>query len=383
MEINSFSPGRPRHETKQQKKERLRKEKARKLREEQRKARKRQGIHTVPKRPSWLLLPSYACEGFDFWILTLKGDSYWSKQADVLSQIQQVKAPRKPFFGFPEGPSEVRIRDFITKANKVITLLYRNQVLRWKFKNFFNKVRCSRFIAVNPTDPITLESFKQPIRLPSFSQRKVYTFEAESFIKHCHKKLLSNDGQIPIPQIPKNPLTNEEFTVTQLMGLFRQCRQLGQTSWVIEAFVSCKYDLSTFLLLHSKPLKLHALRTTMASVSCWEAIDVLYDFIKSEHAHHKKPFTPTTYHWAVEKIPNHSKIQAWRKLCLKWYETEILIDDYDSRERLFQIISEKTDSLCGLPHELQVIRKLFLKSQEQSETETDGSSSSRDTESEG
>ena len=379
MEPYSFSLGSPRQETKQQKKERLRKERDRKRKEQDRKERKQRGFVYIPKKPSWLLLPSHLCEGFDFWIQTLEGNSYLSKRADIIGQIDKAMAPVAPVLGFPDGIGKATTQDFITKANKVISLLHLNQAFRWKFKNFLNKVRYARFVRVNTTDPITLEEFKQPICFPSFFQKKVYTFEAESFMKHCHKKLLNHDGQIPLPQNPKNPLTNEEFTVTQLMGLFRQCREACQTSWAIEAYISCQYDLLTFQAVHSKPLKLQAIRSTLANISSWESIDILYDFIKSEHSYHKKPFTPTTYRWAIERLPTHKKIEAWRKLCLKWYETEILIDDYDAREEFFKTISEKTEHLCGLHEDIHILRKHYLKSL----VVSDGSSSSRDTESEG
>ena len=383
MELPSFSPGRPRQETKQQKKERLRKQRLQKQKEQDRKARKQGGFIPLPKKPNWLLLPSHRCQGFEFWLLTLEGSSYFTKRADLLKQMDRARKPTKPAFGFPDPSPEGRIMEFLIKANKVMELLYENQVLRWKLKKFFTNWRIQKFHRINITDPITLEPFNQPIQFPSFQQRKIYTFEAESFLKHCHKKLLLNDGQIPTPQVPKNPLTNEDFSLCQIMGLVSQCRELCKTSWAVEAFVSCDYDMTTFVAVHSKPLRLQAIRTTMANISSWDAIDILYDFIQSEHAYHKKPFTPTTYKWAVERVPKHQKIQAWRKMCLKWYETDIVIDDYDTKQRYFQIISGKTEVLCGLPHELQVVRKLYLKSKHQSEAESNGSSSTRDTESEG
>lgn len=383
MELPSFSPGRQRQETKQQKKERLRKQKLQKQKEQLLKARKERGYTFVPQKPTWLLLPRHLCQGFDFWILTLEGSSYFTKRFDLLRQIDRARKPGKPAFGFPDSSRDDHIFEFLIKANKVMELLYENQVLRWTFKRFLTKWRIQKFSRINTTDPITLEGFKQPVSFPSFQQRKVYTFEAGSFIKHCHKKLLLNDGQIPTPQIPKNPLTNEAFSLSQIMGLLYQCRELCKTSWAVEAFIACQYDMTTFLAVHSKPLRMQAIRSTMANISCWDAIDILYDFIESEHAYHKKPFTPQTYKWAVERVPNHQKIQSWRKLCLKWYETDILIDDYDTKQRFFQVISEKTEVLCGLPHELQVVRRLYLKSKQQSETEPNGSSSSRDTQSEG
>jgi hypothetical protein len=379
MEQYSFSLGRPRQETKQQKKERIRKQKLEKMKEARRKANRTKPFVPLPVRPPWLLLPKHLYKDYEFWILTLKGDTYWSKKQDVLCQIEHAQTPHKAVFGFPETIGEAHRTSFVTKANIVLDLLYQNQVLRWKFKNFLNKVRILRFSKVNTTDPITLEPFKYPVSFPSFKQQKIFTFEAGSFIKHCHKKLLDNEGEIPAPQFPKNPLTNEKFTLTQLMGLLDQCRQVSQTSWAIEALIECQYDITTFVAVHTKPLRLHAIRTTMANVSSWDAIDILYDFIKSQYLFHKKAFLSNTYRWAITYRPHHPKLNTWRKLCLKWYETDILIEEYDTKETFLKVISDKTFPLCTVPHDLQVLRKLSLKSQDSS----DGSSSPRDTESEG
>ena len=199
--------------------------------------------------------------------------------------------------------------------------------------------------------------------------------------KHIHKLLVQNDGHIPNPSYPRNPLTNEQFTLTQIISLLQQCKAKGHSSWVIEAFIASRYDITSFEIIHSKPLRLNALRATMANISSWDSIDTLYDFIKSEHIHHNKIFMVHVYKWAVHHSPHEKRIEAWRKLCVKWYETDILMDDDRAKDLFFETISKKTLTLCHPPHELEVLRKLRLKSNDT--TESHGSSSSRDTESEG
>ena len=380
MEQPSFSMGALPRETKQQKKERLRKEKAWKEKEARRKRARETSFQPVATRPPWLLLPSHQCKGFEFWILTLKGDTFLSKRNALLESIMKAQIPVTPVAGFDPSFGEQMKKEYLEKAQIVMSLLHQNQILRWKFKNFFTKVRIQRFQKLNEVDPITLESFHQPVHSHSFLQQKTYSYEAESFAKHIHKKLTHNDGHIALPLAAKNPFTNETFPLAQLMGLIHQCRSFGHTSWAIEAFVSARYDLTTFMAIHSKPLRLNALRMTMANMKDWDAIDTLYDFIKSEHLYHKKTFCTTLYKWALNHVPNEKRLESWRKMCIKYYETDILIDDPDMKESLFSVISGKTLPLCGVPMELQTLRKLSMKSQPPSE---DGSSSARDSESEG
>ncbi len=368
MEHLSFAPGRPRIETKQQKKERLRKEKERKY-----KKHRRAWHEPVPKRPLWLLLPHHVTKGFEFWIVTLKGDTFLTKQATLLHDIEHAQKPLESVYGFDSSIGKAHKQNYIEKAMDVMSLLYRNQRVRWIFKKWFTQFRIKRFLYLNETDPITMESIKQPIRFASFQKRKIYTFEASTFAKHLHKKLLHSDGQIPMPQYPKNPFTNEEFSLCQIIGLVDQCRKYGHSSWAMEAFVSARYDLVSFVTIHSKPLRLHAIRESMKNISDWDSIDTLYDFIKSQHDIHDEPFYTTTYKWALAHAPHAKRITSWRKFCLKWYETDILIDDPTMKIRFFSEVEAKTIPLCDKPVDLQMLKLEMRK--KKSEAIADGGGS--------
>jgi hypothetical protein len=362
MEHLSFAPGRPRHETKQQRKERLRKERDWNQKQKQKQKRRRNVCHTpLPPRSSWLLLPYHVTKGFEFWIVTLKGNTFLTKRQTLQCDIERTQKPLTTVYGFDRTMGESHQTNYLEKAALVMNLLELNQRLRWIFKKWFTALRIKRFTRLNETDPITMEPIKQPIQFASFEKQKLYTFEASTFAKHLHKKLLHNDGQIPMPQYPKNPFTNEDFTVSQIMGLVEQTRKLGHSSWALEAFVSCRYDLMTFGVIHSKPLRLHAIRETMKDVRDWDAIDTLYDFIKSQHEVHEEPFYTPTYTWAVAHAPHADRIVAWRKLCLKWYETDILMEDPVMKLRFFSELETKTLPLCNTPNDLRELKRSLRK----------------------
>lgn len=367
MEQAVFALGAPRRETKQQKKERLRKEKEWKYKDAR--AKKRKLLYKpLPKREVWCILPKHVTNGFDFWIETLKGRSFFEKRKSLFHSLE-TQPPVKPCPWNFNNSTHLR-QEFLEKSQLVISLLHQNQALRWKFKNFFTKARMLRFQKVNEQDPITLEPFKQPIRIYNFYLQKTYVFEAESCAKHIHKKLTQNDGHIPTPQCPKNPLTNQDFSLTQLMSVIQQCKQAGHTFWSIEAFKACRYDPVSFIAVHSKPLRLHALHMTMASPTSWDCIDTLYDFIKSQHEEHNEHFSVLVYKWAIHHVPHEERIEKWKKLCIKWYEVDILFDDTDTQIGFFNEIQKKTLPLCKPPKELLELRSASLKSQQQA----DGSS---------
>lgn len=353
MEGQPFALGAPRIETRTQRKERLKWEEKWKRKQE----RRCRGVEVVPKRPGWRILPSHLCKGYELWIDTLKGDTFLTKRSHLLNQITHIQGPPACPWKFPMGKS--RLCDEIQeKAGKVLILLRMNQDLRWKLKRFFTLCRIRRMSQVNDKDPITMESIEQEVCIPFFDQKKIYSFEAESLAKYIHKQLVANDGTIPMPQYPKNPLTNQEFSLVQIISILSQTKNLGHTSWALESFAACRYDLESFLLFHRKSLRVHALRMTMAKPSDWDAIDTLYDFIQTQFDAHNVAFPRTLYKWAVRHATNHSQIERWRKLCLRWYEVYILIDDPLTRIDMLATIQEKTLDLCSKMRELQSYRLL-------------------------
>lgn len=314
---------------------------------------------TLPRTPlppysQWRILPSTQCDGMIFWIDTLSGSSFLQKRTSLLHQIDKIESSECWSFN---RDTHIAIRDdLLQKANRVLELLHQNQTIRWILKRFLTRARLFRFPILNERDPITLEAVETPIRIPSFSQRKIYQFEADTFARLVHKKLLAHDGQIPLPQFPKNPLTNESFSFPQQISLLQQCREVGYSSWTLEAYVTSRYDCPTFFTFFKIPLRLSAIRTTLATLKTWEAIDTLMDFLDSQHSLHSAQFYATVYKWAIHNAPTARRIESWRKLCLQWYEHDILHEDQDTKEMAFREIEKKTLLLCTSPTDLQELR---------------------------
>jgi hypothetical protein len=371
METFRFAPGVPKPETKQQKKERIRKEKIRKFKENLRAKRRLAVPHRFPSflnEPRWRILPESECDKLATWIDTLPSKTYFGKILDVQKSIDKVKTPLQSPFVFPKSSFDFK-EDYLHKAAKVLGLLQRNQDMRWCFKKLLLRMRICSMKKANESDPFTLDAIKQPIFMYSFSQRTIYTFEAESFAKHFHKNLMTNDGQIPLPQFPKNPLTNEVISLPQLLGLYHQCKAYGYSFWSMEALKDCSFSLPSFVSLHTKPLRFHALQTTLAKKTDWDAIDMVYDFIKTQYRTHNVHFPTNIYKWAVNHATLHDHIEAWRKLCKQWYETDILIEDDDTKDRMFGKVETLSKNLCEVPDDLITSHVSFLKTQRR----TDGS----------
>lgn len=350
----AFAIGTLRPETKSQRKERLKKEKERKRRDERR-SRPRDSI-PLKSYEAWCLIPGPS----SFCMEMLPGSSYFSK----LVSLQKVKTSLTAPFDCPFWPSQERdkeIQSQLLRFYKTVEEdLFRNQQIRWTLKKLITPWRLRHMKQANDVDPITLNPVQHPIVIYLFSKRLRYQFEAQPFALHIHKKLLHNDGQIPNPVFPKNPLTNERFSVEQFASLHSQCKQYGYTFWTLEAFQAAKYCLVTFTNHQQKLLRLHAIRATLNDPKEYECIDTVYDFIQSSHTTHSAIFLAHAYKWAVYYGMDHPVMQSWRMQCLKWYETDILTDDADLKSAEFRRIEQLTLPLCEPPTELLEARKKFL-----------------------
>lgn len=318
------------------------------------------------QNPKWRVLPDRVCDTLHFWLDTVQGTTYEAKRRNLVKEIAKQEAILQhksvvPFWTVPIALGDRFRLEYIAKAKKLLDLLLQNEQIRWKLRFFFTKIRIRRFARLNDTDPITLEPIKSAILIHSFQTRKTFVFESQSLSKHIHRQLLNHDGQIPRPSFPKNPLTNESFSLSQMIGILEQCKTFGHSSWAIEAFRACHYFLVSFRRLYVKSLRLHAFTNTLCNVLDFEAIDIVFDFIQSQHIDHGLPFQEQLYRWALRFIPYHDHIQKWRYVCKKWYEADIVVEDPGRKQDILRDLSNKTFLLCRTPKDMKDLRASVLK----------------------
>ena len=349
-----FHPGSVPRRTKQQKKAYEKEKKRRQYEEEMRKNRKRSSF---VKYPVWRILPCRMDHAF--FIDTLSGRSYFEKMKSLEDYGNTMHSKSTLF---PEFKPSAEIKDAIFEMKKVCKgLMAENQILRWKFKRFLTSWRIKRFKQINDTDFYTLSEISKPVKIYNFPTRCVYSFEATSILQDIHKKLLNHDGQIPHPLFPRNPYTNEAFTLPQLISIQKQCKKYEHAVWTLESFYKSKMSICSFSQIHRKALRLHALKSILFNVKEFEGIYLLLNFIESQHDEHEAAFNKPLYRWFLNTIPEEPKIQTWRSLCKEYYEEEILAEDDDERDLCFSRIARKTGTLCAPPHDLVAKRNLFIK----------------------
>lgn len=317
-------------------------------REEERQRRRAEHKEPSIRVPVWRILP---CDSpISFCIDTLRGTTWIQKMASLeeFGAAMQLKSPL-----FPNYKPNPEILDSLAKLKSAAkSKMADNQILRWKFKRFLTLWRIRHFKSINDSDYITLAPIEKPILIHSFPTRSIYTFESTSILRDIHKKLLHHCGQIPTPLFPRNPYTNEHFTLAQLITIQDQCKRVGTTSWCLEAFCKSQLSIPKFLQVQRKALRIHALKSILYDYGDYEGIAVCMNFIESQHEEHNAPFNKSLYRWSLVKIPEDPKLQNWRGFCKEYYEEDILAEDDAARDECFFRITQKTGSLCAPPYDL-------------------------------
>lgn len=340
-------------------KEQVRKRKREKILEKQRKekAKTKKIFEPAPKKAQWRILPCAVDECL--LIDTLAGESFFTKMKSLQEFGNFWKETKSELF--PTYKPDVNMIESIENLKmRTKKIIVENQIVRWKFKRFLTKWRYQRFRVLNDTDFITLNPIVSSIKLSNYSLRTITLFEASSLLSHIHRQLLHHDGCIPEPLFPKNPYTNTLFTLGQLISIRRQCKEKGESVWTLEAFAKAHYELDKYLQYNRKHLRMHAVKSILYSYKDYDGIDLLLNFIESQHEEHNAQFQKQIYRWCLSNIPEEVRIQKWRNLCKEYYEREILAEDDQGRDNAFYIIRVKTEGLCSPPHELFAKRTLFL-----------------------
>lgn len=326
------------------------KQQLRELQRRQRRQKQRGVLSSEPlqKRQTWFLLP---CDlNVLMTISLLSGDSFFQKRVSLEGYDS--------FFPKTSVDSSFLERTLLHKQI-CRDFLEQNQRVRWILKPFLMKWLVKRCKKVNEIDFITLSPIEYPVVSIHFQMRTSYTFEALSIANDIHKKLLHHDGQIPVPVCPRNPYTNNEFTLSEILDIYRQCKRYGKMSWAFESFIKAGMNIGRFLEYQRKPLRIHAIRSILRDTTDWDGNDLLLNFIECHHDEHESPFKKRLYRWCLLHMPEEPRLKSWRRLCFQYYEKDILAEDNDQRDCLFYSVKAMTGELCAPPYELETKMKFI------------------------
>jgi len=195
---------------------------------------------------------------------------------------------------------------------------------KWLFKKLLNTwlYKHYRERLFNTSDPITCETPENPVFLFSVSQRGNYVFERDSIKKHIEIALKHNEYIFPKPYTPKNPFTNIPLSIAHQIAIIENIRYFGRSSWIIEGFRHCKYNLRKFASKFYLALKIEAIHDLCRNSESEESQEHFTEFL--EYMFEQFNISTHDYkikilRWAVKHKDKDAFIKEWRKLYVEYY----------------------------------------------------------------
>jgi len=213
------------------------------------------------------------------------------------------------------------LREQVIKAYLLETRLhnaFRKLTHLWKIKHIEKKY-------TREIDPITLTYPEKEVILYDLPNRKKTIFDASSLSLHIEANLLHNDGGFPLPQQPRNPWTNMEFTYNQMVSIYLQLKNHNTLKWGLLTLRQHNFNLSEWKLYHQSYLTMNAIKTSLIKLDTTAARDLLEDFIitkMEELISDPSEYVVNAYRLAMIKIPNHWYLQECKALAILYYESE-------------------------------------------------------------
>lgn len=230
-------------------------------------------------------------------------EKQWKPPQNITSQIISFYAKQENEW------NRVRAIYFrIFKMQKIMKPL----VFRWQVRKCLRNCK-------NIEDPITLEVPKKPVTIIDFSKRMSFVYEANSLKKTIENRLLFSDYMFPEPMAPLNLLTNEPFTLGQIISIIQQCKKHGYVSWVMDSFKSLNLDLKLFSFHNKQKLKIDAIKTFFKKPS-YLIRDIVIDYFSLEADEYELPdIQIARFIVAYDAHPDMPIVQHWIGVTREYY----------------------------------------------------------------
>ena len=194
----------------------------------------------------------------------------------------------------------------------------------------------------NIEDPVTLELPRKPVTVIDFKKRISFVYDASTLKKTIENRLLLSDYMFPEPKEPVNLLTNEPFTLGQLISVSKQCSSYGEYSWMIDSLKKLNGDLNMFSIYNKQKLKIEAINTFFKK-STFAIRDIVIDYFNLEAEYADMP-DAASYRFinAYDTSPERGVVQEWIGLTREYYIAKEL-----NEPLLLVKISARTDVLIN------------------------------------
>lgn len=229
-----------------------------------------------------------------------------------------------------------------------------NQALRWSFKKLVLAWKYRKLQLMNENDPITMEPLKNPLYIYDYSTKRKYQIESKSLLVDSLNRLFFHDDFFPKSKLPRNLLTNEDLTFSQLWSTSLQMRKYGITHWCWEAFVKSSFCLNTLLADHHIPMKYEMIKRCFSDLTSTDANWFVSELILAN----TEGILAKALKWAIYHHPTHTYLLKWRGLCQTYWKLAVVQGETEAentgwiRARIATLLEDTTS--------LKEIRRLYF-----------------------
>lgn len=249
------------------------------------------------------------------------------------------------------------IVEFLKKylpAESSIRYQFRRLLNAWIYKKYKNRM-------FNTACPMTCNKPIEPVYLFAAKQRGSYVFESNELSKYFDACLKKNDSLFPLPQRPKNPLTNMILSIGDLCELMPRLKKNGHSSWLIDGFMKNSYNVNNFTEMFQSALKFEGLMDYMKNPQLDEATEHFHDFLdyvfsKFDEDEHKLRIIK----WGYKKANKDDYIKDWRKIYFEYYKLYFTYPTVPSSDRMYDDLFSRSEALIFSNEDIARLSHAYL-----------------------
>jgi hypothetical protein len=260
----------------------------------------------------------------------------------IFVQIRVLKKIKSYKLDLDHVENDLKLKVLWFRKDQRLQQLFRHFIQLWLYKKYRGRL-------LNTEDPVTLSEPEKEITLFDVRSRGTYRYEAKPLLKYMESELSYTSWLFPEPKHPKNSLNNLQFTEGQRIKIYHVLKSYGYTSWILEAYMKCQWDLVNFRDIYLTPLKLEGLKSLIRNPSSEELQTLLYEFIEDHYNYHDITFGSYLHilQWAILNHPDDPYIKEWLLVYNKFTTFEITYGKQfaDTNPRLSDPLYDETERL--------------------------------------
>jgi hypothetical protein len=245
-----------------------------------------------------------------------------------------------------QNRKKVEKRYFGNLKELIYTAYIKEERLRFLFKRVLSlwRVHVMDKKCEIGLDPITLAEPVKKVYVYDWPNKKKFVFDAKSLATLIESRLTYQEYGFSMPQYPKNPNNNVEFTPEQLVSIYFQLKDYGELRWGFTTLKEYDFKLNRWVMYHKSALTMNSIRKSISLLDTHEDRELFSDFIfaKLEKLRFRTNITTNNYYiTAMIKEPKHWYLERLKCLAISHYEAEhfgYYVDDYvdDECTKIFQ-----------------------------------------------